>query len=196
MRSAWDAIVNRVPGANTSLEPKRNVLGEPIDGLLAQTPAAWVNPVTLSREKNDKVFNELASFNRAIQPPSTVYMGKIDLLDDSLKDDKGRTAYDLWQERIGQVKHNGKTLRQALEHLIQSSAYKKLPTADVTGIYDSPRVSAVKSVIYGYRQLAMQDLQKSHAPMKEAANAYYQDRMTIVRGHAARNLERFLEETR
>lgn len=84
-------------------------------------------------------------------------------------------SYDRWQQNIGQIKINGKTLRQSLEQLIEMPEYKNLETTIFRG-EENPRAAMVTKVISAYRSTAL-DLTKEEYPTlkmfmanKKAAN--------------------------
>lgn len=183
IRGFWDGAANRIPGAQGMLEPKRNVLGEPIDAALAQTPLSFVNPFTLSRHKNDPVFDELAKFNHGLQPPSPITNGNVNLLDH--KTASGGTAYNRYQELMGEVEIGGRSMRETLGRLIKSSAYQKLPLTSVSDGLDSPRLGEVKRVINAYRQAALYGLQKEVPSVRTAIRASMVAQIDLRRGDRA-----------
>lgn len=187
VRDFYDAIQNRVPGGQAFLEPRRNILGEPVDHVLAQTPLSWLNPFTMSRSKGDKVFDELAQFNHGLQPPSPVVMGNVNLL--LHKTAEGRTAYDRYLQSIGEVKVQGKTLRQQLERLISRPDYQKLPLTSPQDGLDSPRLFEVKRILSAYQQAALANIQKEVPSVRDAVRASAEAKAAIRRGDRARALQ-------
>lgn len=84
-------------------------------------------------------------------------------------------SYDRWQQNIGQIKINGKTLRQSLEQLFEMPEYKNLETTIFRG-EENPRAAMVTKVISAYRSTAL-DLTRMEYPTldmfmanKKAAN--------------------------
>lgn len=84
-------------------------------------------------------------------------------------------SYDRWQQNIGQIKINGKTLRQSLEQLFEMPEYKNLETTIFRG-EENPRAAKVTKVISAYRSTAL-DLTRMEYPTldmfmanKKAAN--------------------------
>jgi hypothetical protein len=84
-------------------------------------------------------------------------------------------SYDRWQQNIGQIKLNGRTLRQSLEALIKTPQYQNLETTIFRG-EENPRAGMITSVISAYRSSAL-DLTKEEYPTlkmfmanKKAAN--------------------------
>jgi hypothetical protein len=188
IRGFFDGALNRVPGAASILEPKRNVLGESIDSPLSETPMSFANPFVLSREKNDPVFKELAQLNHGLQPPSPALFGSINLLEHAT--DKGQTAYDRWLQLAGQVTVNGKTLRKQLETLIGRTDYQRLALTSPADGYDSPRLAEVKKIVNTYRKVALGQLQKEVPSVREAVRNYQFGQTDLRRGDRARALER------
>jgi hypothetical protein len=193
LRSFSDAIMNRLPGQQGNLESKRNVVGEPIDSVLAQTPFNSSNPITLSRDKGDKLFDELAQLNAGLKAPSPVLFNSIDLVNDHQTAD-GRSAYDRYQELAGQVSINGQTLRQTLTRLVGSAQYKKLSLTGEDSNYDSPRLREVRSVIERYRKVALRQLQKEVPSVGQAVKAYQTDQRSLRMGREATALAALLDQ--
>lgn len=193
VRGYMDAVLNRIPGAAGGIESKRNVLGEVVDARLHETPWSPVNPFTVTRDKNDKLANELALLNHGLQPPSNILSNRLDLLHDAFRMPSGQSAYDRWQQLAGEVRVGGLTLRQRLEKLVNSAAYQKLPNGPESGGLDSPRLSEVRRAISQYRNAALRELQKENPKVKAALQAVLQDSLAIRRGKAASQLEALLK---
>jgi|LakMenE01Jun11ns_1017448.scaffolds.fasta_scaffold9955861_1 hypothetical protein len=84
-------------------------------------------------------------------------------------------SYDRWQQNIGQIKINGRTLRQHLEELIKTPQYQNLETTIFRG-EENPRAAMITKEISKYRAAAL-DLTKEEYPTlkmfmanKKAAN--------------------------
>lgn len=186
IRGFFDGAANRIPGAQGLLEPKRNVLGEPVDSVLASTPMSWVNPFVVSHRKGDPVFEELAKLNHGLQPPSPLLHGRVNLLDYKTKE--GRTAYDRWLETIGEVEVQGKTLRESLGRLIKQADYQKLLVTAPGDGFDSPRLAAVKRVLNAYRQAALYKVQREIPEVRQAVVQSMDITMAARRGDRAKAL--------
>ncbi|OAM90337.1 hypothetical protein OH491_25995 [Termitidicoccus mucosus] len=189
VRSYSDALLNRLPGQARKVEPKRNLLGEPIDSALAQTPLAWGNPFIRSREKGDAVFDEIARLGHGFSQPPVTYRGH-SLLD--YRSPSGQSAFDRWLELHGEVKLNGKTLRQSLEGLIKSTAYRKLPEAD-PAFQDNPRAEAVGKIVSRYRRSAMEQVQKEFPELHQALKVDAESALTRRKEGRARQLQELLD---
>lgn len=153
-RTVVDAMANRVPGLSRGLAPKRNILGEPVDARIALGGPEWdfVNPIMASPAKDDKVFAELATLNHGFTQPRTKWNG-VDFLD--YINASGQSAYDRMLELIGQVRIKGKTVRQALERVINSREYQKLPKGEAGDVSMSKgRIAMINAVLTKYREEA------------------------------------------
>lgn len=160
----------------------------------APTPGvvSAVNPFTYSSDSGDAVMRELADLKHGLQPASPVLHGVINLLD--FKTASGQTAYDRMQQLSGEIKIQGKTLRQTLGDLIAHKDYKKLPKAAEIDGYDSPRLSAVRRVINAYRRASEAQLQQEIPALREAVGAYHEDRIKLRRGERAQQLQALLNK--
>lgn len=187
IRDYFDALQNRVPGGQAFVEPKRNILGEAVDAPLAQTPLSWLNPFTVSKDRDDPVFKELAKLNHGLQPPSPVIFGNVNLL--HFKTEKGQSAYDRMLELVGSVKVGGRDLRTALTKLVESPAYQKMPLTSPQDGLDSPRLFAVKRLLSAYSRAANSQVQREVPSVREAVAASFEAKSAIRRGDRARALQ-------
>jgi len=162
-RSILDGILKRVPYGSQYVEPQRNLVGEPVVNPRASL-GEFVAPTTFTTKTNDRVFEELSKLSYGFSPPRTVVAGNIDLT--KYKSPTGQTAYDRWGELTGITRVGGKTIRQALEHLMGSAKYKGLSDVS-TADFESPRVAEVKRVVARYRAAAWERLMKEY-PQLEA----------------------------
>jgi hypothetical protein len=192
VRTYQDAIFGRLPGLQSQLEPKRNLLGQPIDSSLATTPMSAVNPFTVSPAKNDPVFTELAKLQHGFKAPSPAYGGVLNLLD--FRSEKGQSAYDRWLELHGQVTVGGRTMRQSLEKLFGSAFYQKLADQTAAGEMRSPRVSEVERIVGLYRRSAFAQVEREYPQLKQAMGAYRQDQLALRRGQSAQQLAALLNQ--
>ncbi len=190
VRTYSDVLMGRLPFTQGYLEPKRNILGQSVDSVLATTPFSAVNPFTVSPTKNDKVFEELAKLQHGFRAPSTAYQGVINLLD--IRSEKGQTAYDRWLELHGEVKLGGRTLRQSLEKLFSSSRYQKMADQSAAEEFRSPRVAEVERVLGMYRRAAFAQTQREYPELKQAIVAVNRDKIALRRGQAAQQLASLL----
>lgn len=153
VRSLADAVLNKLPSGRDNLDPKRNILGESI--MIENKPLIGaISPIAMSTEKNDPILTEMANLNHAFRPPPSTYGGLIDLL--AFENDQGRTAHDRRQEKLQTVRIGGRTLRQALQRLIASPTYQRLPAQSEPGL-PSPRVQKITSLLTKYRSKALNE---------------------------------------
>jgi len=157
-RTFLDMFTKRIPGLSDKLEPKRNILGEPIKRQEAIGPD-FISPLFYSEQKKDRVMDELADLRYSFSMPPVVESGGVDL--SKYRNGQGQTAYDRYIELTGQVKLGNKDLRQALNKLVTSPQYLALPAEQVEGL-DSPRVNELKKVIGKYRATAKEKMLKEY----------------------------------
>lgn len=132
VRSMWDEIASRIPGLSTTLEPRRNFLGDSVmaaPGYLNNT----FNPFTWSpSHPGGEISDQLISFGRALtMPPEN--MDGVDLTDRTKFPHKGQTPnaigqyqspYDRWMELMGQETGGMPPMRKLLTDLFQTDQYK------------------------------------------------------------------------
>lgn len=167
----WEAIKSRLPGASKTLEPKRNLLGEPVDALIASTPllgprADWVSPIAISKDRNDPVFSELARLAHGFQNPSPLVFRDLNMLE--FASQKGQTAYDRWLQLHGEVQVGGRTLRDSLAQLINSRGYQKLSDVPEEPGYPNPRVSEIQRIVNIYRRAALNQVRHEYPELSQA----------------------------
>lgn len=118
VNSMIDAVKARVPGLSQSLQPKRNIVGEPIKQSQREFPFA---PITTSTPTGDKVVSELArleiSTNKAPKDITLPAMGDSKIGKVGLKPEQ-RDAY---------AKTAGEMLHQILQPIVNSPGWDKMP---------------------------------------------------------------------
>ncbi len=158
-RTLADVVLKRIPG--TTLDLKRNPLGEPVVQEFFEGAAGVINPlnpVMWGSASNDDVILEMAKVGHGFSAPSTKLEGVIDLLD--YEQANGRSAYDRWLELHAEVTINGFTMRQAFKKLFADSRYQALDPNSYSGL-PSPRVEYIQRIMGRYRAKAkMQMLQE------------------------------------
>lgn len=174
VRGMVDAMIARVPGISDTLPPQRNMLGQPI---LRQQQAGSdaigrimnvILPVAYSEVSNKAVSTELAQLGHGFVPPKRVSNG-IDLTTYT-KGEGGQDAYDRWGELHGTVRKDGLTLEQALNRLIRSPEYQRVPLESTHAI-ETPRISMVNSVLQDYRRAAYAQLLREYPDLNRAERA-------------------------
>jgi hypothetical protein len=111
------------------------------------------------------VKRELADSLISVGAPRSTLPGGIDLRAIKLKN--GQSAYDRLQELTGQMRINGKSVKDQLSSLIQSPFYRQLPQMGQDNL-DSPRVSLVRGYVSNYRRAAMQQLMQESPELARA----------------------------
>tara|TARA_R110002020_G_scaffold132746_7_gene296374 strand:+ start:15961 stop:19587 length:3627 start_codon:yes stop_codon:yes gene_type:complete len=172
VRDISDALINRVPFASKGLDPRRNILGEVVEAKMFGEPINSIgNPLTLSRDKGDAVFNELAELHHGFGNPSPILDSAVDLTEYE-NPNTGYTAYDRYQELTGQVKLSGKTLHQSLKKLVKSKQYRQLISTkefeDLDDIGSNPRVREINRLISSYRREARRKLTREFPEIRNA----------------------------
>ena len=163
VRSMMDAIRARLPGYGDSVDKVRNALGEPLKG--NEGWGSMFLPGTASSRTKDPVKRELADSLISVGAPRSTLPGGIDLRAIKLKN--GQSAYDRLQELTGQMRINGKSVKDQLSSLIQSPFYRQLPQMGQDNL-DSPRVSLVRGYVSNYRRAAMQQLMQESPELARA----------------------------
>jgi hypothetical protein len=179
-RSVVDAMRRKMPGLSENLDPQRNVLGEK-QYIPPSYGPDWMSPITdtlhpggaqplteeWKRTPQVDVYDELARqtflHNSPLKAAPTRMYG-VDLT--RYQAITGFTAADRFAELAGEVKHDGKNMKSALSALFASPDYRnKLSDGDFTR--NGSRIDAIRSVVIGYRQLALQTL------MRESPELYH-----------------------
>ena len=114
VKTVSEAILKKIPGSSQNLDPKRNLLGQPIelDGR--------VGPVNVSSETRDPVRRALAELPIRTAQPAKIMQG-IKLEDYLMK--SGQSAYNRLQELTGTLSISGNDLEEALAKLIESDKF-------------------------------------------------------------------------
>lgn len=157
VRGVADAILRKTPGGREMLDPKRNILGE--EKIVDFGTLGFINPVMSSEAKEDPILREMAELQHGFRMPSHKMLGgNVDLLE--YKNETGQSAYDRRLELLQDVKVGGRTLRQTLNKLINSSKYKSLSKFDAELGVESPRVKQITNVLDKYKREAQRQMLK------------------------------------
>lgn len=162
-RTMWDAIRARTPFIGDSVDKVRDALGDPVKG--SETALSMFFSGNARRISSDPVKREMADRLISVGSPRRTLPGGIDLKNITLKN--GQSAYDRLQELTGQVRVNGKTVKQQLQTLISSPFYRGLPEMGQDNL-DSPRVSLIRGHVSDYRKVAMQQLMRESPELAKA----------------------------
>lgn len=155
VRDVGDAILKKTPGGRDMLDPKRNILGE--EKIIDYGTFGFINPIAIAEDKSDPILQEMAELQHGFRMPSSKMLGgNVDLLE--YANEKGQSAYDRRLELLKDVTIGGRTLRQALNKLINSSSYKKLAGFDAELGIRSPRVEQINKVLNKYKNIAQREM--------------------------------------
>lgn len=141
--TAFDYVINSLPETSKTLDPMRNVLGEPLH-VPNDTWLTNVMPLTIAKthpdrddpvvDELDKVY-ELTGYAAGITNQSELSHAYYDARTVNLED--GRSMYDHWvQGRNGDVDGNG-SVRQQLSDLFNSEDYKEATYGSPSSSEDS-----------------------------------------------------------
>lgn len=176
-----EGITSKVPFANQFIEPMRNYLGEPLEAMYAPTVwASGFSPFLISKAKNDPVLEELASLGYGFGAPSPRIKGSKYLDMRRYYDKKtGRSAFDRYQELIGETKTSGgMTLRDALKKLYKTKHYERASllaqrgALQFEGTYRDPRIKSIKSIMAKFRASAKAQTLKEFPDLMNATRAF------------------------
>lgn len=182
-RSLLDEIMARTPGWSDSLEPRRNIFGEPV--LMA--PGYFnrrMNPFVVMDAPDDEVLNALVDLGESIaMPGETLEGGAINLADVRKYDNgTGQSPYDRLLELMGDRKAmGGKNLRDRMEALVKSSRWETMSvgTDEFPG---GQRLDAARDLVNNYRARAMKQLRREYPLLDEAIKAARREKIAAMRG--------------
>lgn len=170
-RGLVDKLAERTPGWSTTLEPRRNLLGEQI----LRPPGYFqdaINPFTMAPgTKPDDVLNEIVKLGKGFSMPAEKRNnGMIDLTDRSTFNDgpnKNQSPYDRMLELMGNPSDGSKSLRDQLTDLVQSPAYQKAPAEDAQGP-GGLRWKMMNDYVQGAQEKAWGQVLKEYPSLKQA----------------------------
>jgi hypothetical protein len=187
VRSVTDALMNRSWLYN-QLDPKRNVLGEPIVRTLPKYDPLGLTEADV--REVDPVLEEItkvAILNQAVaDSPSRKLAGpnKLDLSE--IPFSETQSVYDRWLELTGTVKINGRNLREELEKLIDSRSYNVAPEGTI-GVNEKTKGAMIRKVIEAYRKKA----KGTFPQLREIIKAEKQGTGIFLKNQLKRNRELF-----
>lgn len=166
VRSPWDAVMNMLPGASATLDPQRNLMGEPTYKV---QNAGWNTlPVSMSKMNtyaDDPVIDEMArlyevtGYAPGVLSPASKG-GNFDLRDVQLED--GHSAYDAMMRYRTIATIDGVTLREALTSLFDSPEYNEAVDGDTsnatTSTDEASRGYLVSRVFSDYNRAAEREV--------------------------------------
>lgn len=180
-RGLVDSVMGRVPGFSSTLEPRRNIMGE-----LVMRPPGYlnnaINPFTVSGKVDDEsTLAELVRIGKGMPMPSdTMFNGMIDLKDrDSFNENRvggakdRQSPYDRMLEVMSEPPNGALSLKQALIRLINSDGWKKIHNEDAYG-KGGEKYRWVQDLVAQYQEYAegiilheYPDLQKAYFQASE-----------------------------
>lgn len=168
-RSLLDQAMSRLPGFSEQLEPRRNILGEPV-----LRPPGWannaLNPFTLSRKvENVSVQDELLRLGRSLaMPAEKLAEGRIDLTDRKAFDNAtGQSPYDRMLELVADPGDGKRSLRTDMEKLVQSKRWQD--ASDGTSIMPGGmRYLLASRLITAHQERAFGRVLKEYPLLKDA----------------------------
>lgn len=164
-RSIFDRTLARIPGASETLPAQRNIFGEKV----LKAPGwsnRFFNPFTFMKApKSDDMAVELLKLGKALPMPAETWAdGRIDLADATglyAADRKGQAPYDRWLEMMTAPPWGGPPLREMVEELVHSDAYKQLKGENAWGPGGS-RHMLVSEMIRSYQDAGKGQLLKEY----------------------------------
>lgn len=189
VRSLGEAFMKKLPFGNSSLDPKRNILGESV--IMEQVPFVGpFNPSSISTRDGDVVFEELAALDHGFTQTSTMLDRSIDMTE--FVNGKGQSAHDRRLELLSGTKIRNRTLRQALEKLINSSRYQRLsPLTD--GALKSPRVQLINKVLSKYRSRSLSLMMEEFPEIEQEYKRMRSINKQAKRGATTESLQALLD---
>ena len=189
VRSIGDAFMKKLPLGSDNLDPKRNILGEPVTMEQIKGLGPF-NPSAISTRKGDVVFEELAKLEHGFTQTGTMLDRSVDLTE--YVNSKGQSAFDRRLEILGNTKIRNKTLRQSLEKLISSRRYQRLsPFSD--GGFKSPRVQEINKILSAYRSRSL-SLMMEEFPEIEAQYLNLRKAKNLARrGGSSEDIQQLIE---
>lgn len=159
VRSALDAIAARLPGS-PGVAPRYDTFGNKIT-----VPAvSKISPVGLGFQNMSPGEAEIVRLGYGLSAPPKKWQG-VDL--ESITNKDGVNAYDRFQELHGQVKSNGKTMKDAMDEIASGESYQRLPMPTGVNDFENPRVRTTTKVIGAYRRAALGQLMKEFPQIME-----------------------------
>ncbi len=182
MGTLGETLAARIPLYSNTQMPVRDILGNPVERVQALGGGTIpvlnsILPVAARSVKDNVIYKELVALQHPFQPPGKTQHG-IDL---TTITKKNRTAYDRYQELVGEVSLRGRKLENELRKLIKSRAYQRMPV-ESTDDFDSPRIGEIRKVMRRYRSKAWSQLLKEYPELKSQVRLYEQTQANRRRG--------------
>ena len=196
-----DKIVSKTPFAESKLEKKRDVFGEHIernttgfwtdsDGILS-----WFTGPTGIGQKSELDLNnslmELASLKIGLTAPEPVKFKIVDLRDFKNKryeKDGKQSAYDYWQEQIGKVTWNGKTIKEYYAAEFKKSSWRMRQSGDLN--FDGGKEMMAKKIYEVFKKKAYANMIKEYPEVKEAIKAAQKTKGGLLKSKSGTRLDK------
>ncbi len=186
VRSVLDAMQAKIPGLSTSLPPRRDVLGQ---AMTVPQGEPWdaVNPFTVRVIDPDPVRNEMARLATGDQsirfpmPNAKIAGSNLDLT--QVKNATGVSAYDRWQQLIGEKLIGGLNLHDSIAQHMQRAEYQK--AADGTQEFrNSRKVDIIEQQLSQYRNQSFKAMLREYPDLAAALQGYKQQNNRVKTGLA------------
>ena len=175
-----DTVVSKTPFMGNDLELKRDAFGEIIEkkttgfyNNLDGWGSVFMGPMGIglkSELDTDKKFiMEIASLKVPLSTPNPVKFKIIDLRDfkNKKRETNGKqSAYDFWQEQIGKVTLDGKTIKPYLEKKMQGRSWEKRSQGDLN--FDGGKEMLIKKWHAAFVKKAYAKMLKEYPEVKQA----------------------------
>jgi hypothetical protein len=170
-RTFLQALQSKIPILANSIDPMRNLLGQPIkytDDSIFWRGLAVMNPFLVKTISNNNVLETLAGMEYGFSLPQPQIGGQPELDMRNFKDDDGRSAWDWFQERVGTIRDkSGNTLEDRLDSLFSSPFFlgltKQYNEQEYRGTgpdANDMRVTLTKSVFQEFRSMARDETKR------------------------------------
>jgi hypothetical protein len=176
-----DAVLAKVPYFSQKVDVRRNFLGEEVSYTDSPGGKIWntLMPFNVSQVRDSALAAEFKNLEQGISMPSTK-MGGVDLKKDAYDVDD-QSAYDRMLEISSTTKMGGRTMRQALRHLIGTESYQRLDSESIDG-ESNPRTDAIKKVVERYRKKARTQLLKERPELRADVQNHKEQRLKRRQG--------------
>lgn len=179
-RGMIDELKARVPGLSSTLEPRRNILGEPIMKPPGYANQA-LNPFTfMGAHEDSTVQQQMVDLGKAMSMPSE-RQGKVKLTDrDTYDNGTHQSPYDRMLELQSKGFNGGPNLRTKLTQLMKSETWKN--AGEGTEAYvGGKRFWLASQIISNYQDHALMQVQKEYPKLKDAMHEDKKAKMSALR---------------
>ena len=203
LRSYTDAMMASIPGGSSSLAPRYNLLGEPVEapkyatiGLFPESVESMMSPIMTGKVKNDPVAVEIVNQNiSTIKQSPLLKGGVIDLNDERYATnalgesiyEPNRNAYDRFNDIMANERLFGRlTLREFLDKTITGNAYQDKLTDSIristpTGrkasvMYAGSRQDILTAIIADAKLYALEKLRQENPNLDAALKLHEQNK--------------------